>query len=276
MAKARKEVQEKLKQVDVVLEIVDARTPESSRNPMMNEIVGAKPRIMVLNKADLADPAITKLWVKHYQDAGNEAIAIDAQHAKRLNQIPQLANQLMAEKIARKKARGIKNPAIRAMCIGIPNVGKSTILNRLVKKNIAVTGNKPGVTKNQQWLKASDTFQILDTPGILWPKFENQTVGKRLALTGAIADAVFQEDVVGLYGLEFFLNHYPAEIKKAYRLSDDDMALSAPDLLVALTKRQGFGEDFNRMAERIIFDCRQGKLGRFTLEQPGDTDDDAE
>lgn len=276
MAKARKQVQEKIKQVDLVLEVVDARTPESSRNPMLDELVADKPRIMVLNKQDLADPALTAAWVQYYQDQGFAAIAIDAQHAKRLQQIPQLATKLMAEKIARKKARGIRNPMIKAMCIGIPNVGKSTVLNRLVRRNIAVTGNKPGVTKNQQWLKASDNFQLLDTPGILWPKFASQTIGMRLAFTGAIADAVFQEDMVGLYGLTYFMAHYPAALKKAYHVIEDDLNEAPHDLLVKLTKSQGFAEAYDRMAERLIFDARQGKLGRFTLEKPGETDADAE
>lgn len=278
MAKARKEVQARLKQVDVVLEIVDARVPESSRNPMMNQIVGQKPRIMVLNKQDLADPAKTKLWLDHFRAAGDEAIAIDAQHAKRLNQLPALAKQLMAAKIAKQKARGIRNPAIRAICIGIPNVGKSTVLNRLVRKNIAVTGNRPGVTKNQQWLAVDDTFQVLDTPGILWPKFEDELIGQKLALTGAIADAVFQEDTVGMFGLATFRRLYPEQFRVAYGLNATDMALSDSDLMVHLSQKNGFGADYNRMAERIIFDARQGKLGRYTLEVPADfeaNDDDA-
>lgn len=274
MAKARNQVQEKLKQVDVVLEIVDARTPEASRNPMMNQIVGQKPRIMVLNKQDLADPEITKQWVTYYKSLGYEALAIDAQHAKRLNQIPQLAKKLMAAKIAKQKSRGIKNPAIRAMCIGIPNVGKSTILNRLIKKNVAVTGNRPGVTKNQQWLKADDTFQLLDTPGILWPKFEDEMIGKKLALTGAIADSVYQEDIVGMYGLQFFRANYTESFRRAYGLNADDLALSDADLMIHLAKKNGFADNYNRMAERIIFDARQGKFGRYTLEKP-EADHDA-
>ena len=219
---------------------------------MLDELVGDKPRIIILNKQDLADPVLTNEWVRYYQTQGFAAIAIDAQHAKRLQQIPQAAAKLMAEKIARKKARGIRNPMIKAMCIGIPNVGKSTVLNRLVRKNIAVTGNKPGVTKNQQWLKASDNFQLLDTPGI------------------------FQEDVVGLYGLTYFMAHYPEALKKAYHLTDTDLQAAPHEVLVKLTKTQGFGEEFNRMAERLIFDARQGKLGRFTLEKPGELDADAE
>lgn len=276
MAKARNQVQEKLKQVDLVLEIVDARVPEASRNPMMNQIVGQKPRIMVLNKKDLADPNKTAQWLAYYRAQGDEAIAIDAQHAKRLNQIPQLARQMMAAKIEKQKSRGIRNPSLRAMCIGIPNVGKSTVLNRLVKKNIAVVGNRPGVTKNQQWLKADDTLMLLDTPGILWPKFEDELVGEKLALTGAIADTVFQEDGVGLFGLTFFQHAYPAALKRAYHLNDEEMALAPADLMVVLSQKMGFGETFNRAAERLIFDARQGKLGAFTLEVPGDFDGHAE
>ncbi|WP_179395473.1 ribosome biogenesis GTPase YlqF [Lacticaseibacillus absianus] len=270
MAKARNQVQEKLKLVDLVLEVVDARVPEASRNPMMNEIVGQKPRIMVLNKKDLADPVKTALWLDHYRSLGYEALAIDAQHAKRLAQIPQLAQKLMAAKLAKQKARGIRNPSLRAMCIGIPNVGKSTVLNRLIKKNIAVTGNRPGVTKNQQWLKADDTLQLLDTPGILWPKFDDETIGMKLALTGAIADSVFQEDTVGLYGLRFFQAEAPAKLRFLYHLNADEVALPAHELMVVLAGKMGFGDNYNRAAERLIFDARQGKLGPFTLEVPDD------
>lgn len=276
MAKARNQVQEKLKLVDLVLEVVDARVPEASRNPMMNQIVGQKPRIMVLNKKDLADPQKTAEWLAAYRAQGFEAIAIDAQHAKRLQQIPQLARQMMKAKLEKQKSRGIRNPGLRAMCIGIPNVGKSTVLNRLVKKNIAVTGNRPGVTKNQQWLKADETFQLLDTPGILWPKFDDALIGNKLALTGAIADTVFQADSVGLYGLTFFQKEYPQALRKAYALNDDEMAQAPSDLMVTLSQKMGFGEEYNRAAERIIFDARQGKLGPFTLEVPGDFDGHAE
>ncbi|WP_203662957.1 ribosome biogenesis GTPase YlqF [Lacticaseibacillus sp. 53-4] len=276
MAKARNQVQEKLKLVDLVLEVVDARVPEASRNPMMNQIVGQKPRIMVLNKKDLADSQKTAEWLAYYRKQGYEAIAIDAQHARRLNQIPQLARQMMKAKLEKQKSRGIRNPGLRAMCIGIPNVGKSTVLNRLVKKNIAVTGNRPGVTKNQQWLTADDTFQVLDTPGILWPKFEDESVGNKLALTGAIADTVYQADTVGLYGLTFFQQAYPQALRKSYELNDADMAQKPADLMVALSQKWGYGEEYNRAAERVIFDARQGKFGPFTLEVPGDLDGHAE
>ncbi|MFD1433102.1 ribosome biogenesis GTPase YlqF [Lacticaseibacillus yichunensis] len=272
MAKARNEVQAKLKQVDLVLEITDARTPEASRNPMMNELVGDKPKIMVLNKQDLADPNVTAQWIRFYESQGTAAIAIDAQHARQLKQIPQLAKKLLHEKIARQQARGIRDPMIKAMCIGIPNVGKSTVLNRLISKNIAVTGNRPGVTKNQQWLKADNSFMLLDTPGILWPKFDDEQVGLKLAFTGAIADNVVNPDDVGLFGLNYFQQRHPDALRKAYHATATDIALPTPDLMVHLAKTNGFGDEYNRMAERVIFDARQGKLGRFTLEVPNEAE----
>ena len=268
MQKARREVAERIKQVDIVFEVVDARVPESSRNPMLLSMLNQKPRIAILNKADLADPNRTKQWLAAYEQAGQPALAIDAQHANRLQQLAQMATTQLADKIARKKARGIKNPHIRAMCIGIPNVGKSTILNRLVHKNIAVTGNRPGVTKNQQWLKAGDNLDLLDTPGILWPKFEDQEVGMRLALSGAIADTVFNADDVALWGLTYFMQEYPARLRKAYGLNDTDMTLAPHDLMAHLTSKLGFGEEYDRMATRLINDVRKGELGRYTLEVP--------
>mgnify|MGYP000844620758 CR=1 FL=1 len=270
MQKARREVAEKIKQVDIVLEVVDARLPESSRNPMLLEMLSQKPRISILNKADLADKRRTKLWLDAYAQDNQAAIAIDAQHARQLKQIPQMAEKMLADKIAHKKSRGIRNPHVRAMCIGIPNVGKSTILNRLVKKNVAVTGNRPGVTKNQQWLKAEGNLELLDTPGILWPKFDDQIIGKRLALTGAIADSVFTDDDVALWGLEYFQANYPQALTKLYRLNADELAMPAHELMAHLTDKLGFGEEYDRMAERFINDVRKGELGTYTLEVPTD------
>ncbi|WP_127848198.1 ribosome biogenesis GTPase YlqF [Lacticaseibacillus hulanensis] len=268
MQKARREVAEKIKQVDIVFEVVDARVPESSRNPMLLEMLAQKPMISILNKADLADPNRTKQWIEQYQAAGREAIAIDAQHARRLQQLPQLAEKILADKLAKKRARGIRNPHVRAMCIGIPNVGKSTILNRLVQKNIAVTGNRPGVTKNQQWLKASGNLELLDTPGILWPKFDDQEIGMRLALTGAIAETAFTADEVALWGVAYFQQNYRNVLRKHYGLTDEDVALAPADLIKLLTKKFGYGEEFDRTAVRFNNDVRKGELGRYTLEVP--------
>ena len=194
MAKAKREAKEKLNLVDIVIELVDARIPESSRNPLIDEIVGNKPRIMVLNKADLADPAKTQAWINYYQSQGIQALAIDAQHGKGLKQLEKQCQALMSDYFAKQAAKGVKPRAIRLMILGIPNVGKSTLINRFVGKNQAITGNKPGVTKAQRWLKVGRNFELLDTPGILWPKFDDPLVGKKLALTGAIKDQLVHMD----------------------------------------------------------------------------------
>ena len=199
MAKAKREAKEKLNLVDIVIELVDARIPESSRNPLIDEIVGNKPRIMVLNKADLADPAKTQAWINYYQSQGIHALSIDAQHGKGLKQLEKQCQLLMSDYFAKQAAKGVKPRAIRLMILGIPNVGKSTLINRFVGKNQAITGNKPGVTKAQRWLKVGRNFELLDTPGILWPKFDDPLVGKKLALTGAIKDQLVHMDDLALY-----------------------------------------------------------------------------
>ena len=181
MAKARREVSEKIKYVDIVFELVDARLPLSSRNPMMDQIVQQKPRLVLLNKGDLADNDQNKKWQHYFQKKGYQTLVINAQQNKGINKIVPAAKEALKEKLAREQAKGLKPRAIRAMCIGIPNVGKSTLMNRLVGKKIAQTGNKPGVTKGQQWLRSGSQLELLDTPGILWPKFEDEESGKKLA-----------------------------------------------------------------------------------------------
>ncbi|MBU3851943.1 MAG: ribosome biogenesis GTPase YlqF [Candidatus Paralactobacillus gallistercoris] len=277
MAKAKRQVQEKLKQVDAVFEIVDARVPLSSRNPMLDEVTKQKPRLIILNKADLAEPNKTKQWIKYYQQQGYAAVAIDAQHHANLPQIAKQARILLADKIAKQQAKGIKQPTVKAMCIGIPNVGKSTVLNRLMHKNIAITGNKPGVTKNQQWLKTKDGLALLDTPGILWPKFEDPEVGLKLSLTGAISDAVYHEDDVALFLLTFAHQFYPTALNKFYHLTDEDFNQSMGDLLLQMTKHAGMKDDYDRFARKMILDYRKGLLGKITLDLvPQQVDDDNE
>ncbi|KRM79214.1 ribosome biogenesis GTP-binding protein YlqF [Lapidilactobacillus dextrinicus DSM 20335] len=267
MAKARREIQEQLKLVDLVIEICDARIPESSRNPMMNEIVQQKPHLLVLNKTDLADPKQTKAWQQYYEAQGQPTIVTDAQHQNPLNLVQQKANEILKEKLALRAQRGIKNMTIRAMCMGVPNSGKSTFLNRLVGKNVAVTGNRPGVTKNQNWLKTKQNLEILDTPGILWPKFDDQEIGVKLALTGAIKEGLYHEDDVTLFALDYFRNYYPQVLTEKLGVGPKQLELSDPDLLLALTKKFGFKDEYERMAQKIIFDLRKGSLGRITLEQ---------
>ncbi len=267
MAKARREVSEKLKFVDIVFELVDARLPISSRNPMLDQLLQQKPRLILINKADLADPVQTKKWEHYFQVQGYLALAINAQDNQGVKAIVPTAKQVLKEKIARDKARGLKPRAIRAMVIGIPNVGKSTLMNRLVGKKIAQTGNKPGVTKGQQWLRFGTDLELLDTPGILWPKFEDPEIGKKLALTGAIKDQLIHLDDIALYGLDFFARYYPERIANRYQLKAEEEALLAPDLLMKITEKRGYKDNYDRGSELVVFDIRQGKLGRYTLDR---------
>lgn len=267
MAKARREISEKLKFVDIIFEVVDARLPISSRNPMLDKILQQKPRLVLINKSDLADPRQTKLWEKHFEAQGAFTLAINAHDNKCVKAIINKAKESLSEKIERDRKRGLKPRAIRAIVIGIPNVGKSTLMNRLIGKKIAITGNKPGVTKGQQWLKSGNELELLDTPGILWPRFENQEIGRKLALTGAIKDQLLHLDDIAIYGLGFFARYYPEVVKKRYGLTEEQLFLPGPELLIFITKKLGFGEDFERGSERVIFDIRQGKLGTYTLDR---------
>ncbi|OJG72243.1 ribosome biogenesis GTP-binding protein YlqF [Enterococcus phoeniculicola] len=267
MAKARREVSEKLKFVDIVFELVDARLPLSSRNPMMDQIIQQKPRLVLLNKADLADPHQTKLWQGYFQEKGFVTLAINAQDNKGVKNIVPSAKIALKEKIERDRARGLKPRAIRAMVIGIPNVGKSTLMNRLVGKKIAQTGNKPGVTKGQQWLRSGTELELLDTPGILWPKFEDPEIGKRLALTGAIKDQLIHLDDMALYGLDFFARYYPGRLSERYQLTQEQEKELAPELLMTISQKRGFREDYDRASEMIVFEIRSGKLGSYTLDR---------
>ena len=266
MAKARRQVTEKLKMVDVVFELVDARIPFSSRNPVLDDIIQQKPRVLILNKSDLADRQKTKQWVSYFKEQGIPAVPINAQEGKGIKEITKAAQKLMQPKFDRLTEKGMKPRPIRAMSIGIPNVGKSTLINRLVKKNIAKTGNKPGVTKAQQWLKLGKEIELLDTPGILWPKFEEKEVGEKLALTGAIKDSLLHLDDIALYGLKKLKEEYPDALMRRYQLSIEELALSEPDLLLLITEKRGFIDDYERAGEMIITEIRNGKVGRFTLD----------
>lgn len=266
MAKALRQVKENLKSVDIVLELVDARLPESSRNPQLAEVLQDKPSIIVLTKMDLADPAETKKWINYYESMGQPAIAVNS-NSGNLKIIEKKIKEILADKLQSRKEKGIQNQKLRAMCIGIPNVGKSTLLNHLVKKNVAQTGNRPGVTKAQQWLKAGKDLQLLDTPGILWPKFEDPLVGKKLALTGAIKDTLYAKDDVALYAVEHFIHTNPDALAKRYRLTQSEIEDTTVETLLAITRNMGFKEDYDRASERLIFEIRKGKLGRYTLDK---------
>ena len=265
MAKALRQVKENLKTVDIVLELVDARLPESSRNPELASVLQNKPAIIVMTKMDLADPKETVQWLNYYESCGQPAVAVDSNTGS-LKVIEKKIISVLEKKIARRKSKGIQSQKISVMCIGIPNVGKSTLLNHLVKKNVAMVGNKPGVTKKQQWLKAGKNLQLLDTPGILWPKFEDPLVGKKLALTGAIKDQLFHDDDIALFAIEFFKSHAPQALQQRYHLSDEEMADTDVNTLLSLTKQAGFRDDYDRGSQRLIQDIRKEKLGRYTLD----------
>lgn len=272
MSKARRQVQENLKFVDFVTVLVDARLPLSSQNPMLNKIVGDKPKLLILNKADLADPQIVKEWQAYFQGQGIKTLLINAKEQATVKKLTEAAKSLMADKLARLREKGIKKETLRTMIIGIPNAGKSTLMNRLAGKKIAVVGNKPGVTKGQQWLKSNKDLEILDTPGILWPKFEDQLVGLKLALTGAIKDNLLPMDEVTIFGLNYFKENYPERLQE--RFQGLDLWQEAPEMIMDLTQKLGFRDDYDRFYSLFVKEVRDGKLGRYTLDKVSDLDGD--
>ena len=273
MSKARRQVQENLKHVDFVTILVDARLPLSSQNPMLTKIVGDKPKLLILNKADLADSNRTKEWRTYFKSQGIKTLAINSKEQSTVKLVTDAAKSLMADKIQRLRERGIQKEILRTMIIGIPNAGKSTLMNRLAGKKIAVVGNKPGVTKGQQWLKSNKDLEILDTPGILWPKFEDELVGLKLALTGAIKDQLLPMDEVTIFGLNYFKTYYPERLEE--RFKGIDLEEEAPEIIMEMTRKLGFREDYDRFYNLFVKEVRDGKLGRYTLDIVGvDTDGD--
>lgn len=271
MAKARRQVTEKLKLVDIIFELVDARIPYSSRNPMIDEIIQHKPRLVLLNKADMADKEATKKWIRHFENKGIRALAINSQAGQGMKEIVSASQEILQEKFDRMRAKGVKPRAIRAMIVGIPNAGKSTLINRLAKKNIAKTGNTPGVTKAQQWIKVGKELELLDTPGILWPKFEDQEVGLKLALTGAIKDTILNLQDVAVYALRFLGDRYPDRLNDRYQIEE------IPEDIVEVFDKigrlrgclMGGGQiDYDKVTELVIREFRSEKMGPITLELP--------
>ncbi|HHL0815182.1 TPA: ribosome biogenesis GTPase YlqF [Streptococcus agalactiae] len=270
MSKARRQVQENIKHVDFVTILVDARLPLSSQNPMLTKIVGDKPKLMILNKADLADPIRTKEWRDFYESQGLKTLAINSKEQSTVKKVTDIAKILMSDKIANLRGRGIQKETLRTMIIGIPNAGKSTLMNRLAGKKIAVVGNKPGVTKGQQWLKSNKELEILDTPGILWPKFEDELVGLKLALTGAIKDQLLPMDEVTIFGLNYFKTYYPDRLKE--RFKSINLEDEAPEIIMSLTQKLGYRDDYDRFYNLFVKEVRDGKLGRYTLDIVGEHD----
>lgn len=270
MSKARRQVQENLKHVDFVTILVDARLPLSSQNPMLTKIVGDKPKLMILNKADLADSNRTKEWRNYFEKQGIKTLAVNSKEQATVKLVTDAARSLMADKLAKLRERGIQKETLRTMIIGIPNAGKSTLMNRLAGKKIAVVGNKPGVTKGQQWLKSNKDLEILDTPGILWPKFEDEVVGLKLALTGAIKDQLLPMDEVTIFGINFFKKYYPERLVE--RFKGINLEEEAPEIIMAMTQKLGFRDDYDRFYSLFVKDVREGKLGRYTLDVVGEVE----
>ena len=271
MAKARREITEKLKLVDIVLEIVDARVPLSSRNPMMGEILKDKPTLVLLNKSSLADKKETLKWIDYFKKQGVKALDIDLIDNYNVNKIIPACNEVLAKQIQAAKEKGYSNFKIRALVVGIPNVGKSTFINTLAKRKAAVTGDKPGVTKSQTWIKINSQMELLDTPGILWPKFENEIVAHNLALCGAIKDDILPLDDVISYGLTFMQKYYPLNLNNRYGVNiTDDMELL--DIYEVIGRKRnclikGNQVDYERVVNLVLFDLRHNKLGAMSYDR---------
>ncbi|WP_203332614.1 ribosome biogenesis GTPase YlqF [Planococcus beigongshangi] len=269
MAKARREVTEKLKLVDIIFELVDARLPLSSRNPMIDQVIQQKPRLIILNKMDMADDVETKKWIRYFEEQGTRAVAINSLEGRGLQLVTKASKEILAEKWDRMISKGIKPRAIRAMIVGIPNVGKSTLINRLSKKSLAKTGNMPGVTKAQQWIKVGKEIELLDTPGILWPKFEDPETGFKLAVTGAIKDSVIQMQELAIYALKFLQERYPERLQERYGIDQVDEEIV--NTFNHIAKKRYFiaadGEvDYEMTAEAIVRDIRNQYLGKVTFD----------
>lgn len=273
MAKALRLVRERLKYVDIILELRDARIPYSSSNPMVVETIQNKPRLILLNKAHMADPRKTEQWISYYREKGVAALAIDAITGYQMNRIIPMAKEVLKDKLEQDLTKGIKERPIKAMIIGIPNVGKSTLINTLAKRKAAQTGDRPGVTKSQQWINVGDQLMLLDTPGVLWPKFEDQTVGFRLGVTGAIKDDIMPLDDVAIFALNFLKENYPESLKERFKL--EVIAEEPVDIMDEIGRKRGCllpGNriNYDKVIDLILYEIRNDKLGRLTLETPED------
>ena len=273
MTKTRRQIEADLKQVDAVCEIVDARIPISSRNPDIDAICGTKPRIIVLNRMDLADPEMTKQWMTYFRARGMAAVATDCKSRKGINSFEPAVRSVLKEKIARNAEKGMNRP-LRVMIVGIPNVGKSTLINQISGRKGAKAENRPGVTRGKQWVTVNNGLLLLDTPGILWPKFEDPNVGMMLAYTGAVKENVIDVEELACKLIELLWRHYPQTVKDRYKI---DVEPNTPgyEMLEEAGRKRGFlmarGEiNTERMAKVLIDEYRSGKLGFFTLETPED------
>lgn len=268
MTKAWRMMQEDIKLIDLVIELVDARIPISSRNPDIDKLGANKARLILLNKADLADSKQTDAWISYFKEKGFFAVAVNSQNGAGLKIINGVVQEACKEKIERDRKRGILNRPVRAMVVGIPNVGKSTFINGYAKKACTKTGNKPGVTKGKQWIKLSKTLELLDTPGILWPKFEDQAVGVRLALIGSIKDDILNLNELALEGIQLLCTHYAGRLQERYDVEEEAAPLHILEGIAENRKCKLKGDilDLDKASGIFLDDLRNGRLGRLTLE----------
>ncbi|HYF83116.1 MAG TPA: ribosome biogenesis GTPase YlqF [Clostridia bacterium] len=275
MVKAKRKIAEDLKLVDVVIELLDARIPMSSRNPEVDQIVGSKKRIIVLNKSDLADPVVNRKWINYFNQENTKVILANSVSGTGLKDVLAASKELMKEKLDRLKSKGLLVKTVRALIIGIPNVGKSTFINKLAGKSVAQTGDRPGVTKSKQWIKVSPELELLDTPGILWPKFEDERVGMSLAYTGAIKDEILDINELAEKLLEVLISKFPNMLKARYKLDEITADITPQTLLEKIGRKRGCiiagGEvDMLRASVMLLDEFRGGKIGNITLETPED------
>ena len=279
MTKAQRMIEENLKLVDAVCEILDARIPNASRNPDIDRLAAGKPRLVILNRTDLADPQITVRWRRYYQSRGMSILETDAKSGKGVNGFSAAVRELLADKLKDYEEKGQAGRALRVMILGIPNVGKSTFINRVAGRRAAVAGDKPGVTRGKQWISIGSGLDLLDTPGILWPKFDSQEVGEMLAITNAIKADVLDKETLGANFMLRLRALYPDALRERYKF-EPDPAANGFELLEQAAKKRGFllskGEyDLERMANTLLNEYHEGKLGRISLETPDDGSVDA-
>ena len=271
MKKTERQIEEDIKLVDIVYELVDARIPLSSKNPDIERMIRNKPRIMLLNKSDLADTEATNKWIDFFKTEHTAVLPICSQSGEGLKKIQSVSEQMLADKIARQKEKGMVGKGIKALVVGVPNVGKSSFINKICGRNSAKTGDRPGVTKGKQWITVNSALQLLDTPGILWPKFEDENIAFSLAFTGAIRDEIIDVEELGVKLCSLLSEHYPASLKERYKLTH--LNEDPYELLQDIGRKRGCvisgGEIDTRKAAILLLDeFRGGKLGRITLELP--------
>ncbi len=276
MAKARREISEKIKLIDIIIELVDARAPKSSKNPMFDDICQNKPRLIVMTKKDLADEKLTQKWLQYYQSKGMYALSVNLKNFNEYQLIINTCKEILKEKMEKEAKRGLKPRAMRAMVLGIPNVGKSTFINRLAKRKATVTGNRPGVTKAQQIIRVDKDFELFDTPGVLWPKFDDLDTARNIALIGSIKQDILPLDELFIYAVEYLQKNYDNVISKRYNVEidfDSDWVEKVYDDIAKNRKIKpirGY-TDYDRVMEIFFNDIFNGELGKITWELPDET-----